>query len=148
MKLLLEIDSAGGEPAHRAAQDVLARLFGSAPAGAPAAPLAPAPAPSPAPLGAPAPVAPAPASQQPPTQPPAPAAAPPAPTTPVSPGGMTQAQFATFVNAFAEKYQAAATKNRFKELAAAFNQPGWTGTKAIPADQYDNIINAGWFKVE
>jgi hypothetical protein len=74
------------------------------------------------------------------------AVAPPPPAGGTSPGGITQAQFGAQVNAYAQKYGAAGTKQRFKQMADAFQQAGWTSTSAIPAEQYDNVLP--WFQVQ
>lgn len=157
MELLLKLDTTAGEAGMRAALDVISRVYGTNPTGpatspAPAGPT-PAPVPAPQPPMPPTGAAPAPlpAPSAPPTPaPPAPVASPvpapsPAPAA-ASPGGITQAQFGQQVNAFAEKFGAKATKARFAEMAAAFQQPGWTSTNAVPADQYDGVI--AWFKTE
>lgn len=162
MKLTLELDTSAGEPGYRAAIDVLARLFQLTPATAPLAPptvtasIPPqAPAPTPAPSGAPPAAAPpmqaplppaASVPSAPPMAPPA-AAAPPAPPAPTAPtSGVTLAQFAGQVQAFATKYGAKGAKARFGEIAAAYQQPGWTSNSAIPADKYEELL--AWFKTE
>lgn len=161
MKVMLELDTSGGEAAHRAARDVLDRLYGlnaasapSAPAAAPLAPQAPA-APTPAPTGPIPSAAPAPAAAPAPTA----AAIPPATTAPVappapsaSPSGITTAQFTAAVQAYATAYKPAGTKARFKQMSDAFVQAGnaaaagWTSIGAIPASEYEAVLP--WFAVQ
>lgn len=158
MKVLLELDTSAGDAGMRAALDVISRLYGGNPLAAVTTPVptgpTPAPAPAPQPAAPPsAPSAPPPTTAPaapPPNVPHIPAPAPAAPAaapapTPVSPGGITQAQFSQQVNAFAEKYGAKPTKQRFAEMATAFQQPGWTSTNSVPADRYDDVIK--WFAV-
>lgn len=160
MKVNLELDTAGGEAAKRAALDVLDRLFGpstsSAATPAPAAVSSPAPA-GPAPVAAPSTPAapPAPASVAPsplpvaspaPPPSPAPAAAPAPAGGEASPGGITRAIFSKAVEEYAKVYKPAGTKARFAQLATQFGQPGWINTSSIPVDQLDNVMP--WFQVQ
>lgn len=162
MRVQLEIDTSAGEGGYRAASDVLARLFGFAAETAPLAPAtatvappqAPARAPIPAPGGAPpaaapiAPAPPAPSVSAPPMAPapvapspiPAPATAP-APPAPA--GGVTAAAFGEAVQKYASMYTAKGAKARFAEMAAAFGQPSWVSTSAIPPDRLADVLP--WF---
>lgn len=151
MKVTIEIDTASGEAGHRAAADVLAKLFGAdplVPAAAPA-PAAPgpatppaAPAPAAPPAATPTPAAPPPSTPAPaPATPPAAAPAPSAP--PAAASGMSAATFNAQVQLYAKEHKPAGAKQRFAEVATAFNQPAWTTIGAIPADQYEAV--AAWF---
>lgn len=161
MKVTIEVDSTGGEAAHRAAIDLLARVFGPSSAGAstpapsgqtpaPAAPVA-APAAPTTPMAPPAPgsVAPSPlppvASPAPPPSP-APAAAPAPAGGETSPGGITRAMFSKAVEEYAKVYKPAGTKARFAQLAQQFGQPGWINTSSVPVDQLDAVMP--WFQVQ
>lgn len=169
MKVLLELDTNGGEAAQRHAHDVIAKLFGSdplAPASAPtpaatgaaaptpapapaaptSAPAAPAPATptsAPAPSPAPSPNAPAPVASGAPSPAPAPAAAPAPSPAPAPAGGMAQTTFNAQVQLYAKEHKPAGAKARFAEVAAAFNTPNWKAVGDIPADQYEAV--AAWF---
>lgn len=159
MKVTIELDDSQPTSGN-AAIALIGRIFGMTAATAPlasststASPPPPAGAPIPVAVGAPPAVVPmtapppaAPASVAPPMASP-PAAVAPVPMAPPAPasGGITLAQFASQVQAFATAYGAKATKARFGELAAAFQQPGWTSNSTIPADKYAEVLP--WFQV-
>lgn len=165
MKVLIEVDSSGGEAAYRTAMDLLVRVLGlgaaqaalgpttstaSAPLAAPipaapgappaAAPMIP-PPPGGVPTAAPMPPAPAPA----PTAPPPPAPSPATAGGDVSPGGITRAQFSAAVQKYAETYRPPEAKKRFAQLAESFKEPTWTAIGAIPAARFDDVMP--WFAV-
>lgn len=161
MKVTIELDDTSGEAGHRAASNLLARIFGAAPLAAPATPAPSGPAPAPA-ATMPAPAAPmtpqappAAASVVPSPLPPAAVASPAPPPSPapaaapgdVSPNGVTKAAFAAAVEGYAKVHKPAGTKARFAQLAGpeGFNQPTWLNVGAIPAAQYDAVLP--WFQV-
>lgn len=119
---------------------------GGAPAAAPsipAPPSAPASASPPIPpthqVMAPPPSAPvAPAPQAPPAM-----ASAPTPPPPSTPGGVGAAEFGAAVQKYASVYGAKGAKARFAEMAAAFGQPGWVSTSAIPPDRLADVMP--WF---
>lgn len=169
MHVHLLIDTTSGESGYRHYADILARLMGFAadaaplaPSTATAAPPAPPRAPTPAapggvPAAAPSIPAPPPAASAPsaplappPSAPVAPAPqAPPAtasvpqPPPPSTPGGVGAAEFGNAVQKYASVYGAKGAKARFAEMAAAFQQPGWTSTSAIPPDRLAEVLP--WF---
>lgn len=159
MKVTIELDDTSGEAGHRAASNLLARIFGAAPLAAPGTPAPSGPAPAPvAPTPPPAApsipqAAPAAASVVPSPLPPAAVASPAPPPSPapaaapadVSPNGVTKAMFSAAVEAYAKVHKPAGTKARFAQLAETVGQPTWLQIGAIPASQYDAVLP--WFQV-
>lgn len=132
----LEIDLMNPQSVS-AALALLQSYSGGVPSKAPNAAPAAATPPAPAPATPPAPAAP-PASAPPPAAPPPPAAA--------SPSSELRTQFAAAVQAFANKYQAKAAKQRFAEMSAAFGATTpWTKGQDVPDDKLADAM--AWFAV-